>query len=275
MASNAPLTIPAGRIDTHIVRFDTAAARDGTTRLAFADGKTAMTDTDDITFDTPMVVTPGATFTAAAGAVLSTDLTVTGDTVMQEVTAGDVTATTKVVGNTFSSRTPEGSIDINASVIRLVADVEITGALDTLSSQQLSVRDTVIKLGAFDADEDGIEDLSDATRDGAGLVVPGTPVNLPDGVDPGLYEHSIKWTKKSGDFKPDGTEHAPHNKPMWELNGGSLSVSAVDHLDRMAQFFMAPHFTEQKASLGLYYSVGDGRAKLVHTFDADAFAAPP
>lgn len=268
-ASMASLTVPIGQIATDTVRFDTAASLDGATRMAFTPGKTALTDAASITLDTPSVQTPSVTFTADGGAAISTGLTVTGATTMQAVAARDVTATVKVVGNTYASRAPDEAIDVNARKIVLDADVEITGTLDTLSSQQLLVKDKVIKLGAAD------DDASDVARDGAGLVVPGLPLHMPAGTDAALYEHSLKWLRKSGDFKPDGTPYAPHNRPMWELNGGALGVTGVDHLDRPAQFFMAPHFTADKASLGLYYSVGDGRTKLVHTFAADAFAVPP
>jgi hypothetical protein len=42
--------------------------------------------------------------------------------------------------------------------------------------------------------------------------------------DAALYEHSIRWRVKDGDFDGTGAAMAPHQKPMWQFNGGGLSI---------------------------------------------------
>jgi hypothetical protein len=272
MSSTTVLTVPIGTSTVDRVRFDTATALDGSQRISHTTGKSAYTADSEINVTANEVHVPSATYTALNGGVFAADLTVTGVTSLQSLAASDIVASTKFVANTFNARTPGAdTIVVTAKKVLLDSDVEITGSLDTLGSEVINVQDKVIVIGAVDADDDGVVDTTDETRDGSGIVIPGQPVNMPAGTDPALYEHSIKWMRRGGDFKVDGSDVAPQNKPMWELNGGSLCITGVDHVERSAQFFFAPHFSAGVSSLGLYYTVGDGRVKLVQTFSADAF----
>jgi hypothetical protein len=139
------------------------------------------------------------------------------------------------------------------------------------SNTVVTKTDKVITLGIVDGNEDGIVDADDRSRDGAGIVVAGSPQDLPADKDPGMYEHSLRWYRESGDFLPDGTPVGPHEKPLWSFSGGGVGIAAPDHIDRKAQFFFAPYFTPVSATLGLYYALGDGRVKLVQTFSATPF----
>jgi hypothetical protein len=272
MSSTLVLTVPIGTSTIDRVRFDTATALDGSLRIAHTSGKSAYTAASEINVSANQVAVPSATYTAADGGAFAGDLTVTGATSLQSLAAENIVASTKFVSNTYNARDPAtDTIVVTAKKVRLNCDVEITGSLDTLASQVINIQDKVITLGAVDADEDGVADTTDVVRDGSGLVIPGTPANMPVGADAALYEHSIKWMRHDGDFKPDGSAVAPHNKPMWELNGGAMCITGVDHVERQAQFFFAPHFVAGVSSLGLYYTVGDGRVKLVQSFSADAF----
>ena len=272
MASTTVLTVPIGTSTVDRLRFDTATALDGSLRIAHTTGKSAYTASSEINIDANEVRVPGATYTTLGGGQFAADLTVTGATTLSSLAGTDIVASTKFVGNTFNARNPAtDTLVVTAKKVVLDCDVDITGSLDTLASQIINIQDKVLMLGAVDANADGVVDTTDVTRDGSGLVIPGAPVNMPGGTDAALYEHSIKWNVRDGDFKVDGSDVAVHKKPLWELNGGAMCISGVDHVERQAQFFFAPVFEAGTSTLGLYYTVGDGRVKLVQTFSADAF----
>ena len=273
---NDPLTLLEGTSASDQVRFNTAATVDGDIRVTHTAGTTAHTAGTLISVIAPTVVVPSTTFTATSAAMTGT-LSVAGDTTMSNATAsGVVTANTKFVSNLIEGIAPlVDTLVIKSKKVKLDADVEITGNLNTVSTQELLVKDKVIRVGAVDANEDGVDDIDDTTRDGAGLVVPGAPANLPVGKDAAKYEHHFLWKIKNGDFLGSGDAVAPHLKPMWEVAGGGLGITAPDFTDRMATFFFAPYFTATTASLGLYYSLVDGRVKLVHTFSTGVFGGPP
>jgi hypothetical protein len=272
MSTTSVLTVPIGTSTIDRVRFDTATALDGSLRIAHTAGKSAYTASSEINVSANQVVVPSVTYTAAAGGVFAGDLSVTGATTLQSLAAESIVASTKFVSNTYNARDPlTDTMVVTAKTVRVNGDVEITGSLDTLASQVINVQDKIVTLGAVDADEDGVADTTDVVRDGSGIVIPGVPVNMPAGADPALYEHSIKWMRNGGDFNVDGSDVAPQNKPVWEINGGALCITGVDHVERQAQFFFAPHFVSGVSSLGLYYTVGDGRVKLVQSFSADEF----
>lgn len=273
MSSATLLTVPIGTSTVDRVRFNTAYALDGSTRILHTTGKSDYSAVDSITITANEVRLPTTTYSVANGGQFAEDLTVIGDTNLQTLAAANVTASTKFVSNTFNARDPAAdTLVVTAKNVKLDADVIITGSLDTLASQIINIQDKVIVLGAVDADDDGNVDVDDTTRDGAGIVIPGAPVNMPVGTDETLYEHSLTWQRKQGDFKVDGSDVAPQNKPLWLMNGGAMCITGVDHVERPASFFFAPYFTSGVASLGLYYTVGDGRVKLVQTFSSDTFA---
>lgn len=266
------ITAPIGTSTVDRLRFNTATALDGSLRIQHSTGVSNYTATSAINIDALEVKFPGATYTVADGATYAANLAVTGQTTLENFRATELVATTKIVGNTLDARNPStDTLVVTAKNVLLDCDVEITGSLDTLATQTINIQDKTITIGAIDADENGIVDTTDATRDGSGLVIPGVPVNMPAGTNAELYEHSIKWILRGGDFQADGSDVAPQHKPLWELNGGSLSITGVDHVERPAQFFFAPSFEGGEATLGLYYTVGDGRVKLVHNFSADSF----
>lgn len=260
--SSVPLTIVEGTASSEQVRFHTATDLAGDVRIEHTTGTTAHTAATLISL-TSAAVNINAAATSATG-------TLTVD--------GDVTAKTKVITNEIQTKVPgTDTLVVTAKKIKLDADeVEITGMLNTITTTELLVKDKLITLGAVDANEDNVPDINDTTRDQAGFVIAGVPANLPAGKDPVLYEHHMKWLVKEGDFLVGGTEVAPHRKPIFEFNGGALAISAPDVLGRKATFTIAPYFTSTTASLGIYYSLEDGRAKLMQTFSADVFApAPP
>ena len=274
--SNVPLTLLEGISASDQTRFNTAATVDGDVRITHTTGTTAHTAATLISLTAATVTVPSTTFTSTSTAMTGT-LDVVGDTTLSNATAsGVITANGKVVTNLIEGKVPAtDTIVIKSKNIKLDADVQITGNLDTVSTRDLLVKDKPITLGAVDADEDGIDDLDDTTRDGAGIIIPGVPANLPVSKDEANYEHSLKWLVNNGDFLSNGDAVVPHQKPMWQVSGGSLGITAPDFTDRKATFFFAPYFTATIASLGLYYKLDDGRVKLVHTFSTGVFGGPP
>lgn len=267
MASNAVMTLVEGLTAVDQLRFATATALDGTYRIAHTNADTALTAVDEISFTAATVNLPSAVFTTAGATIAK--ISVAGTTTFSNLTATDVVADT-LTTNLFEAMNPAtDTITVTSNKIQLNSNVQVTGTLDTATTRELLIKDKILTLGAHDADNDGIEDVDDSTRDGAGILIPGAPTNLPTGVDPTLYEHSLKWTRNDGDFKPDGTEVVPHRKPYWQFMGGALGIAAPDASNRKAEFFFAPYYTDEVASLGLYYSV-DGQSKLIQTFAAPA-----
>jgi hypothetical protein len=262
------ITLIEGLAAVNQIRFASATALDGTYRIAHTGTDSTLSAVDEVSFTAPTVNLPGAVFTAS-GATLA-KISVAGDTSFAGgLEAVDIVSDV-VVSNLFEAHDPAAdTITITASKIQLNADFEIAGTLDTVNQRSLLIKDKVLTLGANDADGDGVEDVDDTTRDGAGIVIPGEPANLPIGKDAALYEHSLKWVLNDGDFTPAGAAIAPHRKPMWQFNGGSVGISAPDEHARKARFFFAPYYTTDVASLGLYYGVG-ADVKLVQTFAAPA-----
>jgi hypothetical protein len=226
--------------------------------------------TSTITLNAPTVVAPGVTFTANDGVTFANGVTAAGTSTFVTAEAQTVVAGT-VHADVLSPATPGGMIDVTSGM-SVAGDLRVQGTIDTVGTRDLTLNDKVITLGHLDADEDGLVDLDDGTRDGAGLVVGGAPRYIPSNKDPALYEHSIRWERKEGDFLPGGVATAPHRKPLWKVRGGGLGVAGPDHVDREAAFYFAPLYTASRASLGLYYGIDDGRTRLVHTFDAAPFA---
>jgi hypothetical protein len=257
-------------------RFNTAATLDGDVRITHTTGTSAHTAATLISLTAATVTVPSTTFNATSTAMTGT-LSVVGDTTLSNATAsGTITATTRARTNLIEGLTPAtDTLVIKSKKVKLEADVEITGNLDTVSTRDLLVKDKTITLGAVDADEDNVDDLDDTTRDGAGILIPGPPANLPVGKDAAKYEHSMRWKLNNGDFLPNGDAVVPHQRPAFEFSGGNLSLRQPDFTDRNARFFFAPYFTATVASLGLYYALDDGRVKLVHTFSTGVFGGPP
>ena len=266
--SRSSITLADGLAVVNKLRFASATALDGTYRIAHTSTDTTLTAVDLISFDAPTVTLPGAVFTSA-GATL-TKLAVAGSTNFAGGLNSRYIVADTAVTNLFQAVDPvNDTITLTASKIQLDADIRITGSLDATSRRDLLIKDKVLTLGAYDANSDGVEDVNDTTRDRAGIIVPGTPANMPLGTDSALYEHSLRWEKNSGDFTADGLAIAPHLKPAWTFNGGALAISAPDEHARKARFFFAPYYTNEVASLGLYYGVG-ANVKLLQTFAAPA-----
>ena len=188
----------------------------------------------------------------------------------------DAASFTNVVTNSINAvNVASDTITMTSKNVIVNADMQVRGTLETINATELKVNDKTITLGVLDANDDGLTDADDRTRDRAGVVVAGAPQHLPPGKDPDMYEHSLRWHRERGDFSSDGAPVAPHDKPLWSFSGGGVGISAPDHMDRKAQFFFAPYFTPVSASLGLYYALGDGRVKLVQTFSATPFGSSP
>lgn len=219
----------------------------------------------------------GTVITNTGGVVtLAADVSMVLQAPVVQVPSGSLTSDaasfTKLVTNSIDAvNVSTDSITLNSKNFVVNADMQVRGTLETINATALKVNDKTITLGAVDANDDGIVDANDRSRDGAGIVVAGAPQHLPVDKDPSMYEHSLKWYRERGDFLPDGTPVAPHDKPLWSFSGGGVGISAPDHIDRKAEFFFAPYFTPVSATLGLYYALGDGRVKLVQTFSATPF----
>ena len=194
-----------------------------------------------------------------------------GGTVIQN-TSGPVTSLTT---NTINALNPAtDSITVTAKNVVVNANLQVQGVLQTTTTTNLQINDKVLYLGAVDANLDGVPDVDDVPRDGAGIVVPGPPQYLPSGIDPTVYEHSMLWLRNQGNFYSDGTIVPPHLQPLWTFNGGGLAISSPDQLNRTAQFYFAPYYSADIAMLGLYYSVDD-QVQLVQTFSCAPFGATP
>lgn len=276
MASNVPLTLLEGTSASDQTRFNTAATVDGDVRITHTTGTTAHTAATLISVTAATVTVPSASFTSTS-AMLTGTLDVTGNTTLSNATASaTITANGKLVTNLIEGKiVGTDTVVLKSKYIKLDGDVQITGNLDTVSTRDLLVQDKTITLGAIDANADGVPDVDDTTRDGAGVIVPGPPAYLPVGKPAANYAHYLKWNLNNGDFLNTGDAVVPHQKPMWEFSGGSVGIVAPDFTDRRARFFFAPYFTATIASLGLYYALDDGRVKLVHTFSTGAFGGPP
>jgi hypothetical protein len=175
-----------------------------------------------------------------------------------------------VIAGAFRTANPlADDMTVTAKNIILNGNVEIKGTLDTINTEILTVKDKEIVLGVIDADGDGVADAgTDVLRDGGGLLISGTPANMPGGTDAALYEHSLRWRLKDGDFDTGGAAMAPHQKPMWTFNGGGLAVATPDLNGAEATWFMSPYFdaTSQTASLGLYFKADGFAPVLVQNF---------
>jgi len=233
------------------------------------------TAADTIRLNAPTVIAPGVTFTATQGVTFANGVTATGTSAFGTVTAGAVVAGALAVDSLGAATPGRAVVDVNAG-LTVHGDFRVLGSVDTVGTRNLTVVDKVVTLGAVDADEDGVPDADDGTRDGAGIVVAGAPRYLPATKAAAAYEKSVRWERQEGDFLAGGVQTAPHRKPLWKVRGGGLSVAGPDHVDREAQFFFAPRYDAGTASLGLYYAVDDGRTRLVHTFATAPFgsAAP-
>ena len=216
-----------------------------------------------------IVRVPSVTHNNAGGTIAA--LNVSGSTAMAAVSIPIATASSKLKTNVLRSRVPANdTFMVEAKKVKLAANVTVKGRLDVINTETMLVRDTTIALGAIDADGDNLVDPSDITRDGAGLVIPGTPANLPITKNATAYEHSVKWRVHDGDFTGGGIAVDPHLKPMWNFTGGGVAIACPDARDRIAKFVFAPSFTSTSASLGLYYDVGEN-AYLVQNFATTPF----
>ena len=214
----------------------------------------------------------GGTLYVAQDAVFAAPVTMNST-----LTTNGALQATKLVANTIEAfNTGTDTLTVTAKNIKLDAtDVQITGTLNMLNSTSVMVKDKVVVLGAVDADNNGVTDTDDTTRDGAGLVVPGPPQYLPGSKDPNLYEHSLRWNRNSGDFTSAGAEVDVMLKPLWEFMGGGIGMTVPDTYGRKAKFFFAPSFEDGDVVVGLYYSIPDGRRKRVFAFATPEYRQYP
>ena len=255
---------PTGTISVDKAAADRLFFTNGSTRMLHTAGASSFNAPDVFSATATVVKVPDGVFNVA-GATFDA-LTVPGVTTLVDVDATTLSAAGTIATNTLQAiNTATDTLVVNSKTIRLEADVQVTGRIDVVSTQTMSLVDDVIQLGAIDADANGVTDANDLTRDGAGIVIPGPPVDLPVSADAAKFEHSLKWRVHGGDFNPDGTAVVPQLKPMWTFAGGAVSIASPDASSRIARFVFAPYFTASAASLGLYYAVG-ADAYLVQSF---------
>ena len=253
------ITVPVGKATVQSINYATALALDGTTRITNTSNSVSLTAANLISLTAPTVNVGTSTFTTANASMPS--VTIGGTTTMSSVAATTVAATS-VTANTFTSLNPSDTLTVTANTIEMFGNLNVTGAVDATTTTTLLIENNEIDLGV---NADGSAPTNDTTQSGAGLVIAGVPDNLPTGVDPTLYKHSLTWNLNTGNFYPDGTVTAPQVQPTWEFCGGAVGIVSPDAQNRPATFFFAPYFTSTQATLGLYYSVA-GNVAMVQNF---------
>ena len=262
---------PTGTTAVDKVNAEKLFFTNGSTRMLHTANASAFNASDIFSIAATTVKYMGGQDITGSGTTLQA-LTVPGTTTLTSVTGATLNASNSVSTNTLEAANAlTDTLVVDAKVLRLNADVQVAGRLDVLNTTSMLVNDKIIKMGAIDANGDEIEDANDLSRDGASIVVPGPPQFLPADKDAEKYEHSVKWKVHSGDFNSDGSQVAPHLKPMFEFNGGAISIASPDASNRMARFVFAPNFTPTAATLGLYYAVGSD-AYLVQSFSTTPFS---
>lgn len=265
------ILLPTGTTAVDTIAADRLFFTNGSTRMLHTANASAFNASDVFSIMATTVRLPGGDFVDTDGVTLDA-LTVPGAMTLVDVEATTVSVSDTVSSNVIQSIAPGADTFVAvAKTIRLEADVIVSGRLDVVNTTSMSINDKVIQMGAIDANGDDIVDTNDLSRDGAGIVVPGPPTDLPVGKDAEDYAHTVKWRVHGGDFNPDGSRVVPQLKPMWEFSGGALSIAAPDTASRIARFVFAPHFTSTAASLGLYYAVGSD-AYLVQSFSTTPLA---
>jgi hypothetical protein len=271
VAMQAVLTNPYGTASVQNLRVETVQDHFGNIVLDTSSevGVTNVKAVTEVAVVAPLVTLPAATFTDDLTTI--DKLQVTGDTTLAAVTATSLTADTVTCADFKTENVLEDDMTVTARKIIILGDLQIDGTLDTINTTVLTVRDKTITLGAVDSDGDGIlDDLTDASRDEAGIVIPGKPSNLPADKPEANYEHSVRWKLKEGDFATDGAVMAPHQKPMWTFSGGGVSISAPDANNRLAEWFLSPAFdaVTNQATLGMYFQEFGMEPVLVQNFTA-------
>lgn len=255
---------PTGTLASSQMKADLMFHTDGSTRLTNTTGTMDMVAPAVITATATAVKLPASIFDTTVATFDA--LTINGASQIATVAVPVVTATNTLATNVLQSTvTATDTLRVSAKKVTLAADVLIGGRIDVVSATSMNVKDKTISMGAIDADGDNTADTSDLTRDGAGIVIPGPPANLPGSKTASNYEHSVKWYVHSGDFNGGGTPVVAHLKPMWHFAGGGIAIASPDFTNREARFLFAPSFTSTSASLGMYYAVG-ANAYLVQSF---------
>ena len=123
-----------------------------------------------------------------------------------------------------SMSTPDVMSIKSGSVIRLDAPhVIITGRLNVVSKQDVTVQDKTITLGTRSNPN---IDLPDSAYDGAGIILDNSPDNQP--ASQKNIETSFRWRAQEGHFDKAGGVIAPENRSRWELEGGGLFMKGTD-----------------------------------------------
>lgn len=266
--ASIPVITAATSVDTPLVKNATSVTIDAPT----------VNLTGDIAVENIVANVSATTPLVNATTKLVTPLIEVVDTATDDLTVSarevafnaQVAVTGDVISTTF--RTPDPLADVmtvSAKNIVLDGNVEVKGTLDTVNTEILTVKDKEIIIGAVDADGDGVADATtDTVRDGGGVIVSGAPENLPAGTDAALYEHSLRWRIKDGDFDSSGNSMAPHQKPMWTFSGGGMAIASPDLNGQTATWFMSPYFDSvtNTASMGLYFKADGFDPVLVQNF---------
>jgi hypothetical protein len=118
-----------------------------------------------------------------------------------------------------------GLMQFTAPTIKLNGNVEITGSLDTIATETITVEDLWITLASSGNSnaptrEGGLDDKS-------GILVEGLPSNLTvTASNAKFYEKSIRWNLGEGlGTKSLGQTSSFRDDPFWEVKGGALQIS--------------------------------------------------
>jgi hypothetical protein len=193
---------------------------------------------------------------SSTGVTASAALDVAGGSILTATTAADVAAAsvsaTRVDGE-------GGALDVIAKTVVVKAPLTADRYAQP-GATALRVANDTVHLGPAVG--------TDLENSGAGIVVPGVPVDLPIGEQSDAYGHSLTWERNAGDFAADGTPQPPHMRPRWRLGGGCLAIETPDNADAVTSWFMAPYEHGAAPTLGLYHQTADGTVTLIQQFTA-------
>jgi hypothetical protein len=131
-----------------------------------------------------------------------------------------------VAGQIFADEyVAAGTMQFTAPTIKLNGDVQITGSLDTIATQTITVEDLWITLASSGnsnapTTEGGLDNKS-------GILVEGLPSTFTvTDSNAKYYEKSLRWNYgESNGTVSLGKSSSFRNDPFWELKGGAFEIS--------------------------------------------------
>ncbi len=118
-----------------------------------------------------------------------------------------------------------GTMQLTAPTIKLNGNVEITGSLDTIATETITVEDLWITLAS--SGNSNAPTVEGGLDDKSGILVEGIPSTFTvSASNAKYYEKSIRWNIGEGDgTKSLGQTTNFRDDPYWQFKGGSLLIS--------------------------------------------------